>query len=218
MFNSKVSRALMMVAVIMSCGAVVAHASMTSTSYMFNVSNTYPTVQDYGTVTIEADDSTGMVKFIVDAKDVQPLYGNLNNFGIQKFGFNVTDNSILSSISSMTLPSGWSLKIQPNNSLSMFGVFEATTAGNGNSRQDPLEFALTLGDASKAVASNFAATSSNGFLFAAHVAGYQNGPGSHWIAAIGGPISNPQVPAPGALALGIVGLFSLGLTKRRTLA
>jgi hypothetical protein len=163
---------------------------------------------------IDADDSTGMVTFTVDANDIQPLYGTLDNFGIQKFGFNVTDTSILSSISSMVLPTGWTFSILPSNSLSMFGVFEATTQGTGGTRQDPLEFALNFGDTSLAVASNFVAPSSNGYYFAAHVAGYANGPGSHWIASTG---PNTQVPAPGAIALGVIGLVSLGFSRRRVL-
>lgn len=212
MVKGKLRYVCVATAVMLACGMSVAFADITSTSHIFNVSNTYPGETNYGSVDIQADDSAGTVEFSVFAENVQPLYGTLDNFGIQKFGFNVTDVNILSAIDSWTLPTGWTFSILPSNSLSMYGVFEATTQGTGGTRQNPLDFVLQLSDASLAVASNFVAPSSNGFLFAAHVAGYEeaNG-GSHWIAVM----ENGQIPAPGALALGMIGLVSLGFSRRR---
>ncbi len=197
----------------------LATAAVTSASFKFDVSNTYNLAGvEYGSVSIEADDTTGVVTFTVDAYNVQPTYGTLSNFGIQAFAFNTVSDSVIDAIDSVSNPSGWKFDDSPNNSFSMFGKFDAADKGKGNSRMDPLVFSLTLSDTSLAVADNFASTSSEDYLFAAHIAGYENGPGSHWVGV--DSVTNPDpgsspIPAPGAIALCAFGLSFVGFLRRK---
>jgi len=189
-------------------------ANITSGSWIMDQSNTFADGTPYGQVDIEANDIAGTVKFTVDAFDVQPLYGTLTNFGLQKFGFNFDNVTSLPSAWTLALPGGWSQGTSSN--LDGFGNFEVKEAGTGQYRQDPLMFTITLPTAtvSEAIASNFAVLpggnpSEGSFFFAAHVAGFGNNPGSHYI---GG---STVVPVPGAAALGALGLGIVGWVNRR---
>ncbi|NLX04027.1 MAG: hypothetical protein GXY33_02665 [Phycisphaerae bacterium] len=198
-------------------------ADITTGAWFMDQSNTFADGINYGRVDIEADSIAGTVDFTVDAF-VMPIYGPINNYGIDSFGFNYT-SAVTSDPSTWTvdLPTGWS---QDDNGGNMdgFGRFMVTEDGTGNSRQNPLIFTITLPDPAQAVAMNFAADSTGtagegNVFFAAHVAGFNseenlvdpNAPsaGSHFI---GG--STP-VPAPGAVVLGLVGFGFVGWFKRR---
>src|SRR3990167_3461282 len=91
-------------------------ANITSGSWFMDQSNTFADGTNYGRVDIEADDVAGTVKFTVDAFDVQPLYGTLTNFGLQKFGFNFDNVTSLPSAWALALPSGWSQVTNSNRS------------------------------------------------------------------------------------------------------
>jgi hypothetical protein len=173
-------------------------------------SNTFADGVNYGQVTIEADSTAGTVKFTVDVFDVQPLYGELDNFGIDKFGFNYTN---VTSTFGIDDPTGWT--DDTDKSMDGFGKFMVLITGPG-SRQTQLVFTLTGLTESEAVASNFAVLSTGNagegnVFFAAHVGGFDTsgGIGSHYI---GG---SSVVPAPEAMILGMVGLGLVGKAKRR---
>jgi hypothetical protein len=176
-------------------------ADITSSgSWLLTESNTFADGVNYGVVDIVADSTAGTVTFTVTAFDVQPLYGPLDNFGIQAFGFN---SALDPSGWSVALPDGWS---QDSGNLDGFGFFAVSEDGVGWNRQNPLVFTITLDDASQAVVGNFVlmstGTAGEGHAyFAAHVAGFGTGPGSHYIAA---------VPAPGAVLLAAMGLGLIG--------
>ena len=191
-----------------------AHANITSGSWIMDQSNTFADGTPYGQVDILADSVAGSVKFTVDAFNVQPLYGTLSNFGLQKFGFNFDNVTSAPGTWTVALPTDWTQ--DTNSNLDGFGNFEVKEAGDGSSRQDPLIFTITLPTASEAIATNFAVLGSGGaqgnFFFAAHVAGFGTTPGSHYI---GGSGSTTVVPAPGAVALAAFGLGIVGWVNRR---
>ena len=191
-------------------------ANVTTGSWFMDQSNTFLDGINYGQVDISADDSTGKVSFTVDAFIVSD-YGNpanFGNFGIQSFGFNYANVSDPVSSWTFNLPVGWS---HSSGNEDGFGRFMVTANGTGSSRKDPLIFDITLPTAADAVASNFAVLSTinagqGNVFFAAHVAGFDGvGADSHYI---GGSTGVPNIPAPGALILGGIGVGLVGWMRR----
>lgn len=208
-------RVVAMVAVTVAANS--ARANITSGSWIMDQSNKFADGVAYGQVDIEANDVAGTVEFTVDAFDVQPTYGTLSNFGLQAFGFNFDNLTSTPSGWTIALPTGWS---QDNNGGNMigFGSFEVKEVGTGSTRQDPLVFTITLPTAGEAIASNFAVNGAGGvqgtFFFAAHVAGFGNKPGSHYIGGSSESDTN-HTPVPGAAVLAAIGLGIAGFINRR---
>lgn len=192
---------------IMLSAASRSPAGITALSTDLTRSNTFSAYL-YGRVDVLADDLLGSVRFTVTPFDVQPLYGTLDNFGIQRFGFNYDKSAVTSAPGEwgLLLPGGWSGD-SDGGILSEFGFFDVIENGTGYSRRDPLVFTLTLPTASQAIATNFRVLNSDGYVFAAHVAGFDNGPGSHWVAA--------YVPAPESSLLGVIGCGIVAALRRR---
>ncbi len=203
------------------CGAVIAlsasgaSAVMTEGTWILDQSNTFADGVDYGTVQIAADSDAGTVLFTVTAAAV-PTYGTLNKFGIQKFGFNYEGITSSPRTWDISLPHHWSQDTSLN--LSGFGRFDLAELTSGaNNRTPVLEFTITLPNPAEAVAGNFAVAScgnagEGNTYFVAHVAGFGNGPGSHYIG--GSEEVHPNVPEPSSALLLIPGL--LVLCRRRS--
>ncbi len=196
----------------------LASARITTASYLLDYSSALSQRVDYGRVDIVADDTTGVVQFTVNALSTSAYSAVGADFGIDRFGFNVTN--ITSGVDQWRVrrPIGWQLTARSD--IGKFGTFvELYRAGRGLPMSS-LTFYLDLANPSEAIASSFTTLSSGSAaggnqLFAARVSGFDTLAGirEHFI---GGstPISAAPVPAPGATSLGVIGLSSLALIRR----
>jgi len=149
------------------------NAGAASVAYVLNQSNALPDGVDYLTVTI-SDDVEGQLDFRVDI--LSPLTGIAgDNFGIQKFAFNVTGDllsakhpgagqiCVLDGVlmaEDFILPDGWDARLGKGG-FQGSDSFNVRLLGNGNNRQDPLQFSILGLDLEDVLAG-----------FSAHVAGF----------------------------------------------
>jgi len=174
---SAASKAAIGVALVL-LGTMNANAAVT---YYLNDSNlsgfsptgvpNLPAGQGYVSVTLDydANDPT-LIDFTVTPLDPPLVPGN--NYGIQKFAFNLNGIS-LSSSNILNLPGGWNVSFGSN--ADGFGNFDVVVSDGGQSRQDPLTFQIqAAGDTLDSYFGD-STPANKGFNFAAHVAGIITG-------------------------------------------
>jgi hypothetical protein len=184
----------------------------------------------FATVTVTGNAGARSVMFSVDANTAILTPGS--NFGIDKFAFNF-DSSVVGTIrsSDFILPSGWQVRIDPDNNFSIYGQFDLSVSGPGNKRKDPLQFTikrLRSGLTNDAIENAFYQENSDGYHFAAHIGGFRiDGVNatSAWFSDGGTPPPPPPpdngtpVPEPATLALfgiGAASALASGLRKRKS--
>lgn len=166
----------------------------------------------WATVTL-TQTSGGVVHFVVDP--LESAFASIgSNFGVQSFYFN--ENTAFGS--QLTLgnfdPAGWTWDYSPANAGGGFGKFEFIASGNGSNRANPLMFDVfaPLGQ-SLTIANLSTALSTEGYLFAAHIADFNRGDSAKF-ATDGNSVA--PVPEPGTLLLLGSGLAGwVGYGKRR---
>jgi hypothetical protein len=145
-----------------------------SVSFFLNQSNRLPDGVNYLQVTI-ADGSAGAVDFTVTA--LQPLLDIAgDNFGIQKFAFNVVGGTGATRRSVTDLPARW--RAANGGRMPGFGLYDMTVSGSARTRQDSLTFSITgvTLDTVLSYVDLSTGRSPEGFsLFSAHVLGLASG-------------------------------------------
>ncbi len=132
MKNAKIAAALL-------TGLFMASSSQAaSVSYFLDQSNKLADGINYLKVTI-ADGAEGSVDFTVEA--LQPLLDLAgDNFGIQKFGFNILGGVAAEADDVSALPENW--RARNGGRMDGFGLYDVTLKGKGKNRQDPLTFSI----------------------------------------------------------------------------
>ncbi len=225
MRNSKIAAALL-------TGLFMATSShAASMSYFLDQSNKLSDGINYLKVTI-SDGAEGSVDFTVEA--LQPLLDLAgDNFGIQKFGFNVLGGVAAEAEDVTALPENW--RARNGGRMDGFGLYDITLKGKGKNRQDPLTFSIegvTL-DTILSYVDLSTGRAPQGFsLFSAKVSGFnfgncdgdggkdedKKGPsgtdgGKCTHSAYFGGVTSSNVPAPPAVWL--LGTAVAGLAVRR---
>lgn len=154
------------------------------------------------------------VHFVVD-----PLEGSFSslgtNFGLQSFYFN-ENTSFGNNLKIANFdPTGWAYQYNDSNAGGGFGKFEFLADGSGSNRANPLTFdvytdannLLTIADFSTIL-------SSEGYLFAAHIADYNGGNSAKFATDRPSVPENP-VPEPGTMMLLGFGMLGLAVYGKR---
>jgi hypothetical protein len=185
-------------------GMLSFQANAATVSYILDQTNLDPLLpdgSDYVKVTI-SDNTAGQVDFTVATFPGAFTPGT--NFGIQAFGFNVMDASLLA-IDDFLLPDLWSVNIAPPpNVMNGMGSFDVRISDGGQGRGDPIVFSV-LGLSLADIDSNFAA----------HVADFVTSDPNVTSGFFGGG-KLAVVPVPAAVWLFGAGLLGLiGVARRK---
>jgi len=182
-------------------------AQAASVSYLLNESNSLPDAP-YATVTIDDLGTSDTIQFTVTPNHAELVPGS--NYGVQQFGLNLIGS--IASGTTWILPANWSANVGSYN-MSLFGNFEVEVkkAGQGV-RQDPLVFSLK--NSGLTVNSFAEGSTTEGYYFAAHIAGFTAPVVTGQSTWVGGSTVAP-VPVPAAAWLFGTGLAALGLVRRR---
>lgn len=161
-------------AAVLLIGLFSASSQAASISFYLDQSNKLADGVNYLQVTI-ADGADGAIDFTVTA--LQPLLDIAgNNFGIQKFAFNVVGGTPTERRDVTALPDEW--RARNGGRMAGFGLYDIKLSGRGNNRQDPLTFSITgiSLDTILSYVDLSTGRSPEGFsLFSAHVAGLNFG-------------------------------------------
>ena len=159
----------------LTIGLLSATASQASSVYYLDQSNKLADGINYLQVTISDDRAPGVIDFSVKA--LQPLLDLAgDNFGIDKFAFNIVGGVSAEASDVDLLPAGW--RARDGGRMDGFGLFDVRLKGRGNARQDPLTFSITGVDLDTIQSYIDLSTgrAPQGFsLFAAHVSGLNLG-------------------------------------------
>ncbi|MEO8444812.1 MAG: PEP-CTERM sorting domain-containing protein [Gammaproteobacteria bacterium] len=144
-------------------------------SYYLDQSNKLADGINYLQVTISDEREAGVIDFTVQA--LQPLLDIAgDNFGIQKFGFNIVGGVGAEAADVTLLPDSW--RARNAGRMDGFGLFDLTVRGTGKSRTDTLTFSIAGVDfdtVQSYVDLSTGRTPQGFSLFAAHVAGFNSG-------------------------------------------
>lgn len=152
------------------------------------------------------------VHFEVDPIDAAFLNRG-TNFGLQSFYFNENTTFGSSLRIGNFVPTGWSYSYGGlYNAGGGFGKFEFLTDGTGSSRANPLSFDIYNNSGLDVSIANFSSIlSTEGYLFAAHIADYNGGLSAKF--ATDG--STTPVPEPGTMMLFGIGMLGLAVFGKR---
>lgn len=163
-------------AILLTAFGAVSAAQADTISYFLTQSDRLPDGTNYMQVTL-TDLEDGVIKFTVEA--LAPLLAVAGgSFGIDRFGFNVTeDNLDFDARDNVFTSSGW--RVRTDRRFDGFGWFDVSLTGVGKkNRTDPLELFISGVDldtlASYVDLSTGKAKNGNS-LFSAHVAGIEFG-------------------------------------------
>ena len=185
-----------------------------STSYYLNQTNADGPLSD-GVPYLELTLEEAGTNLTLTLKTLPVLSSQAgSNYGIQSFGFN-SSQSLASP--NFTLPSGWSFN--GANNQDGFGSYAQTFSGSGSSRVDPLVITISSQSLAAFLSSLSPSSGTAGqgnFLFAAHVAGFNDlDPGANELTSAWFAGSTP-VPEPSTWLLMLAGMGMLvALGKRR---
>ena len=133
-----------------------------------------PDGTNYAKVTI--DDVGGTINFTVDALD-SAFTGTGDNFGIQSFAFNITDDAFTLTSSDVSVPAGWTFATDSNGD--GLGMFDVLLGDGGSARVEPLTFSIDIaGDDINSYFDLSNKNNSTGSYFAAHIADFSTGIGT----------------------------------------
>ena len=201
----------------MILGLMLTLAPASAKAITFNLDN----VNDNNTGTtgpwasVTLTDSTYLgkdsVHFVVDP--IESAFVNKGtNFGLQSFFFNENTGFASSLKIGNSLPTGWAYDYGSNNAGGGFGKFAFEASGNGYNRANPLSFDVyNINGLDVSIANFSSVLSSEGSLFAAHIADYNGGQSAKF--ATDG--STAPVPEPGTMMLLGFGMLGLAIYGKR---